>query len=52
VVLLKIEDYAPTDASKIRYAPATEEGWTILAIDEPGGRSLVRWLLGLSDGRQ
>ena len=51
VVLLKIEDYASTDASKIRYAPPADEGWTILAIDEPGGRSLVRWLLGLSDGR-
>jgi hypothetical protein len=51
VVLLKIEDYAPADASKIRYASPAGEGWTILAIDEPGGRSLVRWLLGLSDGR-
>jgi len=50
VVLLKIEDHAPADAAKIRHTTRAEPGWTILSIDEPGGRSLVRWLLGLSEG--
>ena len=50
VVTLGIEDYASADASKIRYAPPPEEGWTILALDSPGGRALVRWLLGTSEG--
>ena len=50
VVRLEIEDHAPADASKIRFAPRAEAGWMILALDQPGGRSLVRWLLGLSEG--
>jgi hypothetical protein len=50
VVTLKIEDHAPANAAKIRYAAKAEPGWTILPLDEPGGRSLVRWLLGLSEG--
>ena len=49
VVRLEVEDHAPADASRIRYAPRTEAGWMILALDRPGGRSLVRWLLGLSE---
>jgi hypothetical protein len=51
VVLLKVEDHAPADAGKIRYVTRAEAGWTILAIDEPGGRALVRWLLGVAEGR-
>jgi hypothetical protein len=50
VVTLKVEDHAPADPAKIRYAPPAESGWTIFSLDDPGGRSLVRWLLGLSDG--
>jgi hypothetical protein len=50
VVTLKVEDHAPADPSKIRYGTKAEAGWTILSLDEPGGRSLVRWLLGLSEG--
>jgi len=50
VVTLKIEDHAPADPAKIRYAPPAEPGWTILSLDDPAGRSLVRWLLGLSEG--
>ncbi|HEY3155600.1 MAG TPA: hypothetical protein VGK76_03090 [Candidatus Eisenbacteria bacterium] len=49
VVRLEIEDHAPADASKIRFAPRVEADWVILALDQPGGRSLVRWLLGLSE---
>ena len=49
VVRLEIEDHAPADASKIRFAPRVEAEWVILALDQPGGRSLVRWLLGLSE---
>ena len=49
VVRLEIEDHAPADASKIRFAPRIEAEWMILALDQPGGRSLVRWLLGLSE---
>jgi len=50
VVTLKVEDHSPADRAKIRYAPPAEPGWTILSLDDPGGRSLVRWLLGLSEG--
>jgi hypothetical protein len=50
VVTLKVEDHAPADPAKIRYGTKAEAGWTILSLDEPGGRSLVRWLLGLSEG--
>ncbi len=50
VVRLKVEDHAPADPAKIRYAPPAEAGWTILSLDAPGGRSLVRWLLGLPEG--
>jgi len=49
VVRLEIEDHAPADASKIRFTPRIEADWMILALDQPGGRSLVRWLLGLSE---
>jgi hypothetical protein len=50
VVRLKIEDHAPADPAKIRYGTKTEPDWTILPLDEEGGRSFVRWLLGLSEG--
>ena len=49
VVRLEIEDHVPADASKIRFTPRIEADWMILALDQPGGRSLVRWLLGLSE---
>ena len=49
VVLLTIEDLAPVDASKIRYRPAIEPEWRMLALDDPDGRALVRWLLGMSE---
>lgn len=50
VVTLRVEDHAPADPAKVRYAPPPEAGWTILSLDSPDGRSLVRWLLGLSEG--
>jgi len=50
VVTLKVEDHAPADPAKIRYGTRVEAGWTILPLDDPGGRSFVRWLLGLSEG--
>jgi hypothetical protein len=50
VVLLTIEDFAPVDASKIRYRPAIEPEWRMLALDEPDGSALVRWLLGIDEG--
>jgi len=50
VVVLTIEDFAPVDASKIRYRPAIEPEWRMLALDEADGRALVRWLLGIEEG--
>jgi len=50
VVTLKVEDHAPADARKIRFGTSIEPGWSIVSLDEPAGRSLVRWLLGLSQG--
>jgi len=50
VVTLQVEDWAPADPRKIRYGTPVESGWTMLSLDEPNGRSLVRWLLGLSEG--
>ena len=50
VVLLTIEDIAPVDASKIRYRPAIDPEWKMLALDDPEGRALVRWLLGITEG--
>jgi len=49
VVRLEIEDWAPVDGSKIRYAPRAQAGWRVVALDDPKGRSLVRWLLGLPE---
>jgi len=50
VVLLTIEDIAPVDASKIRYRPAIDPEWKMLALEDPEGRALVRWLLGITEG--
>ena len=50
VVTLQVEDHAPADPEKIRYAISIEPGWTILSLDEPAGQRLVAWLLGLSEG--
>ncbi len=49
LVRLEIEDYAPVDPSKVRYAPPAESGWMIHSLDAPEGRALVRWLLGFSE---
>jgi len=49
VVLLTIEDFASADPAKIRYRPALEPEWSLFALEEPQGRALVRWLLGLSE---
>ncbi len=50
VVTLTIEDFASADPSKIRYRSTIEPEWRMLALEEPGGQALVRWLLGLSEG--
>ena len=50
VMLLHLEDFAPADVSKIRYGPPVQAEWRILALDEPDGQALVRWLLGISEG--
>ncbi len=49
VVRLEVDDLGPVDAAKIHYAPAPSADWTTVGLDEPRGRSLVRWLLGLSE---
>ena len=46
---LTIEDFASADPAKIRYRPALEPEWSLFALEEPQGRALVRWLLGLSE---
>ncbi|HZI89815.1 MAG TPA: hypothetical protein VFD83_05120 [Candidatus Polarisedimenticolia bacterium] len=48
VVTLQVEDHAPGDPAKIRYEAPVEPDWTILSLDEPAGRSLIRVILGLS----
>jgi len=48
-VRLTIEDYAPADPDKIRYAPTLDPEWRIRSLNTPEGRALVRWLLGLSE---
>jgi len=50
VVTLRVEDHAPADPEKIRYGTAIDPEWRILSLDEPAGRNLVAWLLGLSEG--
>ncbi len=47
--LVEIEDFAPVDGAKIRYAPRAPADWTTMALTEPDGRALVRWLLGLPE---
>jgi len=49
VIRLAIEDVAPVDPAKVRYAPAPSADWTTVGLDEPRGRSLVRRLLGLPE---
>jgi hypothetical protein len=50
VVTLQVEDHAPADPDKIRYGISIQPEWTILSLDEPAGRKLIAWLLGLSEG--
>jgi hypothetical protein len=50
VVTLQVEDHAPADPEKIRYGTSIQPEWTILSLDEPAGRNLIAWLLGLSEG--
>ena len=49
VIRLELEELAPVDPTKLRCAPPPPADWTTLRLDEPRGRSLVRWLVGLSE---
>ncbi len=48
-IRLEIEDHAPAKPSQLRRAPAPRRDWTILALDDPRGRDLLRRLLGVGE---
>jgi hypothetical protein len=49
-IRLELEDYAVTKSRTVRHAPPANPDWTILALDDPRGRDLLRNLLGATDG--
>lgn len=49
VVRLSLEDLSPIDGGRIRYPAPADPEWTMLTLDEPRGRALVRWLLGIPE---
>ena len=46
-IRLDIEDHAPAKPSQFRHMPPPREDWTILALDDPRGRDLLRRLFGV-----
>ncbi len=50
MIHLDLEEYANTKSRTLRHSPPADEDWTILALDEPRGRQLIRSLLGSGEG--
>ncbi len=48
-VRLEIEEHARVKPSQLRRLPPAREEWTILALDDPRGRDLLRRLLGIGE---
>jgi len=48
-IRLDIEDHAPAKPSQFRRLPPARDDWTILALDDPRGRDLLRRLFGVVD---
>jgi len=48
-IRLEIEDHAPAKPSQFRHLPPARSDWTILALDDPRGRDLLRRLFGVGD---
>jgi hypothetical protein len=48
-IRLEMEDYAVTQSQTVRHLPPAEADWTMLALDSPRGRDLLRNLLGATD---
>jgi hypothetical protein len=51
-IRLDLEDHARAKPSQLRHPPPAKEEWTILALDDPKGRDLLRKLLGIGEGTQ
>src|SRR5437899_900864 len=48
-IRLDIEDHAPVRPSQFRRPPPARDRWTVLALDNPRGRDLLRRLFGVRD---
>lgn len=48
-IRLDIEDHAPAKPSQLRRSPPAREDWTIVALDDPRGRNLLRRFFGVGD---
>jgi ribosomal protein L24E len=48
-IRLDIEDHAAAKPSQFRRLPPARDDWTILALDDPRGRDLLRRLFGVGD---
>ena len=48
-IRLDIEDHAPVKPSQFRRSPPARDRWTVLALDDPRGRDLLRRLFGVGD---
>jgi hypothetical protein len=46
MIRIDIDEYATTKSRTLRHPPPADEDWTVLALDEPRGRDLIRSLLG------
>jgi len=48
-IRLDIEDHAAAKPAQFRRLPPARDDWTILALDDPRGRDLLRRLFGVAD---
>lgn len=49
---LEIEDHARAKATQLRHPPPAKPEWTMVALDDPRGRDLLRRLLGIGEGSE
>jgi hypothetical protein len=49
VIRLDIDEYARPGSSKLRHSPPADPEWTMLSLDDPRSRALLRRFLGIGD---
>ena len=49
VVRLDVDEYARPAPSRLRHVPPADPDWTLLSLDDPRSRALLRRFLGIGD---